>query len=515
MRRIATTRTARKHSKVGSRSSDKPERGSPRVRRTQRGQRRQRDRRRLLDSRIDSGPVVDAEAQLHSIPLPALEPRLQRRYLRLVQSHLRSATKLAPGVAPLLISASNDDSEQATAGETLPAPYVTAGAAAQAAWRFLKNTRIELAALVEPLRDVGRERVKHLKSRFALCVHDWCKLGFDYPKTDMVQLTHESDVGYDLTMALLVSADDGSPLAPMEMHLKTGDGILSTRESAPEESPHTDQVLATMEAGRCWRLEKPLLHVIDREADSVDHYRRWDAAGHRFLVRADDRSVIWSSEPWHLEKIVPVLERRRNAFRLVDKDALYQGKRAQLWVAETRVTLTRPAKKSVKGKKFELPGRPLDLRYVMVQLRDDKSRVLAKWMLLTNAPARATSDHLARCYYWRWRIESYFKLLKSHGHHLEQWQQRTAAAIARRLLVASMACVVVWQLMADSSPEATELKDLLVRLSGRQTKRRSPHTAPALLAGLWVLLSMLDLIKLYDLKHIRGLAARIPWISTA
>ena len=125
-------------------------------------------------------------------------------------------------------------------------------------------------------------------------------------------------------------------------------------------------------------------------------------------------------------------------------------------------------------------GRPLPLRYIVVQLRDGKGKVLAEWMLLTNASKRVKAEHLARCYYWRWRIESYFKLLKSHGQQLEQWQQETGIAIARRLLVASMACVVVWQLEADDTQEAEELKDILIRLSGRQMKQDHPHTAPAL-----------------------------------
>ena len=74
---------------------------------------------------------------------------------------------------------------------------------------------------------------------------------------------------------------------------------------------------------------------------------------------------------------------------------------------------------------------------------------------------------IAQWYYWRWKIESFFKLLKSAGHSIEQWQQETAAAIAKRLLVATMACVVVWQLARSEEPEASTLRQLLVRLNGR------------------------------------------------
>jgi hypothetical protein len=86
------------------------------------------------------------------------------------------------------------------------------------------------------------------------------------------------------------------------------------------------------------------------------------------------------------------------------------------------------------------------------------------------------------------------------------------------MLVASMACAAVWALQADDSEEATELKDLLICLSGRQTKKSAPHPAPALLTGLWALLKMLELLEqqsLDDLKAIvRKVAMPIPLLKS-
>jgi hypothetical protein len=272
-------------------------------------------------------------------------------------------------------------------------------------------------------------------------------------------------------------------------------------------------MLPIMKTSATWGLSKPIVHVIDREADSVDHYRRWDAAGHKFLIRADDRRVRWNGKTCLLSEISQKL-RRDKEFRNVG-EAEYQGRSAQLWVAETEVVLYRPAKKNVNGRKFERAGRALSLRLILVQVRDKRGKVLAEWKLLSNVPPEwATTEHLARCYYWRWRIESFFKLLKSHGQQLEHWQQESGPAIARRLLIAAMACVTVWQLQADNSQESREFKDVLVRLSGRQMKRKRPHTAPALLAGLWILLSMLSLLKHYNLRDIKRLAAVIPLLDT-
>lgn len=64
--------------------------------------------------------------------------------------------------------------------------------------------------------------------------------------------------------------------------------------------------------------------------------------------------------------------------------------------------------------------------------------------------------------------------MKSAGHQLESWQQESALAIVKRLLVASMACVTVWAIAADNSQNAAELRALLIKLSGRQMKRTQP-----------------------------------------
>jgi hypothetical protein len=428
---------------------------------------------------------------MEEIKLPPLERRLQKRYHRLVLSHMRNASPLAAGVASL------PDKGQAFA-------------ATQAAWRFHNNEHVTLTALAEPLRAVGRDRLA-TTTPFALLVHDWSKLAYT-DKPDVVAVTHAHDVGYELTTALLVSADDGSPLAPMEIHCRTADAFLSTRPRA-RAADHLGQVLPTMTASGTWGLSKPLLHVIDREADSVGHYRQWHRAGHKFLVRVDDRHVLWSGKRCRLSDIRRSLGRGRHFQQAGEAGgASYQGQPATLFLVETEVVLDRAAKTKINGRSTAVPGVPLRLRYVLVQVRSEAGSILAEWMLLSNAPREwATTEQLARSYYWRWRIESFFKLLKSHGHHVEQWQQQSGPAIARRLLVAAMACVVVWQLEHDDSAAAVEFKDALVRLSGRQVKKTKRHTAPALLAGLWVLLSMVALLEQTDFTKLKDFVAALAF----
>src|SRR5205807_10477295 len=102
----------------------------------------------------------------------------------------------------------------------------------------------------------------------------------------------------------------------------------------------------------------------------------------------------------------------------------YHGCSAYQYVAETTVTITRKAKLQRQGKKGPrtiLPGEALQLRLVMAEVRDAQGQVLACWYLLTNVPQSVLAATIALWCYWRWRIESYFKLLKGAGHQLEHW----------------------------------------------------------------------------------------------
>ena len=162
------------------------------------------------------------------------------------------------------------------------------------------------------------------------------------------------------------------------------------------------------------------------------------------------------------------------------------------------MTLRRPAKPySKNGKRTLVPGPPVTARLVVSRILSDLGEVEAEWLLLSNVKDIDAST-IALWYYWRWKIETFFKLMKSAGHQLEAWQQESALAIAKRLLVASMACVTVWAIAADESQEVAELRGFLVKLSGRQMRHQKTVTHPALLAGLWVCLSLFELMQSYS-----------------
>jgi hypothetical protein len=398
---------------------------------------------------------------------------LQDAYAILIKGFGKTGSNAAPGPG-------------ATVAGLKPASF------AQKLWRFCVDPRVQESALIEPMHQAVRQEWARRPGIF-LAIHDWSTLSFGShsSKTDRAILTHATDVGYDLATVLVVRGDDGAPVAPVLVSLTTADGVLSTRDDIPAvDVCHIDQVGGAMQYVHDLGFGATMVHVIDREADSVNHWRQWTADGHLALVRADNRTVRCDGQETTL---VATAERLRHeeAFRDAG-EALYHGRKARLFVAEAAVVLHRPGTRNQGKKKVAIPGPPLPLRLVVTEIRDDEGRVLARWLLLSNVPADlADAATLAKWYYFRWRIESLHKLLKSSGWQLEEWLQRNGERIMIKLLLALGACTSVWGLERCSDAESTAFKQLLMRMSGRQTKRSRPITTSGLLAGLWVLQSAL------------------------
>jgi hypothetical protein len=411
---------------------------------------------------------------------------LAKRHQQLVTEHLNATDTLSAGL------------------RALPDKN-TSFASTQAAWRFYKNDRVTLTKLHEPLLIAAHEGIATHCSEYALCVHDWSRLNYrkHASKLDKYQITHETDVGYDLQSSIILSDQTGQPIAPVAQRLVTANGSYATyqeREFSVTVENHLDEVTHCIDQLEQQNFAKPLVHIIDREADSIGHIRQWEANNCLWLTRSKKTSSIefqgqsmpsaHVAEALHFEKI-----------RQVD----YHGKPHWQWVAETPIRITRHAKPSQKKqKKPALPGEPIDARLVVSRILSDGGEILAEWLLMTNVKAVEASE-IALWYYWRWQIECFFKLLKKAGHDLESWQQETGLAIAKRLLVVSMACVVVWEIAAAKGEKAEALRTFLIKLSGRQMAWGKLFTNPALLAGLWIFLSMQEVLNCYSPEELAAL----------
>ena len=382
----------------------------------------------------------------------------------------------------------------------------------QGLWRFLANDRVTAAALAMPLLASARQAVAAEESPWVLCVHDWSRLNYKrhHSKHDRLQMTHQHDIGYELQSSLLVSSRSGVPLGAPAQNLVTAQGVWRwcDEELSPGGATHLDELTQRMAWLEQQQLGSRLVHVIDREADSVAHMRQWQAQDMHWLIRAKSSSTVrCQGQSMRIDRVAEQL-----SFEPV-RQVQRQGQQLVQHIASAPVVLARAAKPkrlTPEGKRCApVPGAPVAARLVISRLVDAQGQQVALWYLLTSLPESVDDAQVALWYYFRWQIESFFKLLKQAGLQLEAWEQESGSAIFKRLLIATQACTLVWQLAARSDQVALQAQAFLVRLSGRQTKRSRPVTMPALLDGTFKLLVMLDALEHYTPEELRGFANAI------
>lgn len=101
-----------------------------------------------------------------------------------------------------------------------------------------------------------------------------------------------------------------------------------------------------------------------------------------------------------------------------ERQVTYRGRLAHQYMASADVVLTCPAKpKAINpktGKRVSpIKSKPTSLLLIVSRIYDKQDKLLVTWYLLTNMQDdEVHAGDMSQWYYWRWQIESYFKLLK-------------------------------------------------------------------------------------------------------
>jgi hypothetical protein len=387
----------------------------------------------------------------------------------------------------------------------------------QASWRFLNNANVTIKELYEPLVSHLEQEIQLQCDKYVLALADWSHL--DYKKhTSKKELKSENrkdtcmKIGYDYQGAIAASDRTGEPIGILDHNLKTADNFYSTYDDKIDMNlTHLDELRIRAKCmNDTLQTDKRIVNVIDRESDSIAFMRGLDEDNQLFLLRGKNNSKVnyhdketnetISIKQGDLAKKLPLGKKV--------KSIKYRKKNVTIFANECDISISRDATKMIvqsdgKKKLQKTKGKTLKLRFVVERLVNNKNEIVAEWLLLSNVFDKdidATS--LANWYYYRWKIESYFKLLKSSGFNLEEWQQKEPLALFKRLLIVSNACILVWKIANDNSTQAKKIRDFLIKLSGKQIQRGIDFTYPALLSGLENYLTALDLLRQFSVEEI-------------
>ena len=390
----------------------------------------------------------------------------------------------------------------------------------QASWRFLNNENVTIDGLFEPIKESLKEEVEKHCDEYLLAMSDWSHLDYKkhYSKKELTSKNKKDNgkqLGYDLQTTIAVSDKSGEPIAPIVHNLKTSKKVYSTYDKNIDiKSTHLEELSSRVKAIKTeLKTDKKIVHIVDRESDSVGFMRELDKEGELFLLRVKKNSTLYY--PKEKKNIKQGELATQLGLGKVVKTIKYQKKKVKIYVNECEVEVRRDAIKMVikeDGKKSypKTKGQAVKARFIVERLVDEQNNIVAEWLLLTNIlDKKVSAQTLGTWYYYRWKIESYFKLLKSSGFNLEEWQQEEPIALFRRLLVVSFSCLLVWKLANDSSHNAQQIRDFLVLLSGRLMEKGKEFTLPALLAGLESYLQMMDVMLLFSHEELLDMQKKL------
>lgn len=294
-----------------------------------------------------------------------------------------------------------------------------------------------------------------------------------------------------------------------------------------------------------------IIHIGDREFDDVFVVQGAREVNHSFVLRGQpNRNVQVPAAPWVPDK---ALTRKQaghrcqegwvcvNLARLVAavplepyKDLPLDSKGrvafgggasrvASLSIGSCRVRLYRRAKRNKRY--FPLPE-PIDVNLVVIRETSPPPGVAPlQWVLYTDLPVDTPEAlrRVGRLYELRWKVEVYYRLLKS-GHGIEKLRFTDAASIARTVFIHTLAAMAVVNLKCKLGlPEGGRLSDedyervraalrglanpklplalrlfaLAVKYGGWLGRRQDPIGPTVLMRGMLQVLAMVDGLSRY------------------
>jgi len=361
------------------------------------------------------------------------------------------------------------------------------GAALEAAYRFFSNDGVTAEAVLGPHY---RETAGRCRERPDVVVpHDTTDFAFAGERKGLGRLRGTKERGFLAHVAIAVGWDRWrEPLGALshEVWTRGGKRTGSKREKARDPTRESTRWLRGVTS-----VEERLghgfaVHVMDREADVYELFDGMMTIGARFVVRArsdrnlvdDARSMMERVESRRVivKREVYLSKREKSTWPTLNKlHPPREAREATLAIRACTVTIKRPS---------DLPrsiAAALEVNVVLVDEVDvPRGQPPVRWCLITNEPINTAKavERVVDAYRSRWRIEEYFKALKT-GCAIEKRQLGTLHALTNLLAVYMP---IAWRILRLRSIAQANAKRpasaVLSQLQIRILRRKLPGSLP-------------------------------------
>jgi len=341
-------------------------------------------------------------------------------------------------------------------GESIP-QVCQSWAETKAVYRFLSNERVDPQ---EMLSGHYHESAKRIAANDGpvLVLHDTCEFTFKrkdpkpigstrkIPSNERIHgaFGHSRTACGCLLHASLAITPEGLPVGLTATHQWSRREFKGTNAKKNKINPTRvpiarkesqkwlDNITATHQVARCH--PQKLIHVGDREADIYELFDQCSQLDTYFLVRICVNRL--ANESTVVEELATGV--KGFVTRIEFDDSTGKTISTRLRVKKKRVVLHPP---EYKSKYYD------DLVVTVVSAVEEKKptdRDRIRWTLITNLPVSNKSEALRvlEWYKQRWKIEIYFKVLKS-GMKIESSKLRERKRLERWI---AMCCIVAWRI---------------------------------------------------------------------
>ena len=329
-------------------------------------------------------------------------------------------------------------------------------AATKAAYRFLDNPRVDEAAILAGHFQATRERSGEFEGTL-LVLHDTTELSYkrsdidSIGKTCVVPSGHKKDgrqalhtVCGVLMHASLVVTTEGLPLGLAAVKFWTrkkfkGTNALKGKVNATripiEEKESYRWVASLRQSTELLGSPKRCVHIGDRESDIYELFCAAQDAGASFLVRTCVDRLAEEGDTT-IAKQMRNAKRGTHVVEVTDRHG--RPEHIKLDVRYRQMVVRPPI-----GKQRKYPALTLSVIHARETTRP-KDRERMEWKLLTDLPVSSLRLAVEKLdwYALRWKIETFFKILKS-GCRAEEAKLRTATRLTNLISIYS---IVSWRI---------------------------------------------------------------------
>jgi hypothetical protein len=384
-------------------------------------------------------------------------------------------------------------------------------------YRFLNNDKVTEDELINGLQ---QQCMDNLKTERVLVFSDSCTINLAkrYDRIEdkeglynIGQNRFDKEVfGFIIHPLLVYDRDNGTPrgvanVKTIERPVKGNKRPPGwDRKSCTIEEKENYKWISTVINVRDTVLSKPKhkLFVMDREADVIDVFDNLTTETSDVLIRSNYNRIV-IDEQKNRCKIDDLLARqdKLGTIEVKIKGKKRKNRKAILSIKIAQVTLPWPPYRKVK-KKIHTEGVKVSIIKVSeLEHKGYENEPPLEWTLITTERIENIEDALeiVDCYSQRWRIEMFFKLMKTDGFNIEGTELTKGKNIRKLTLLIMKSSIKVLQLKAARTGEGdakvievfTEqeiecLSTLNIKLNGSTIKQQNPYRSDTLSWATWI-----------------------------